>query len=282
MNDDIEDAIDVARQAGCVVLRPLERRLEYDRRPSPRLAILVDCETTSLDIDTAEPVEVAMQRVWFGAHGITRVEETIGWYDQPTQSISPEATRVHGITDADVADEHLSWDDIAPIVEGAEFLIAHNAAFDCPILCRRFPQLAQIPWACSLEDVDWKGYGFDSTKLRFLLQDHCGMHAMGHHAESDVDALCEILGTPFAESGLQPFTLLVESASTPKTRIEAWGAPYEVKDQLKERGYRWDAGRKVWVWTGDASDAIKEAPWAEQHAACRPRVVPLNPLTRFL
>ena len=39
---------------------------------------------------------------------------------------------------------------------------------------------------------------------------------------------------------------LLQSSDAGAVRVRAKGAPYEVKDWLKARGYSWDPNRKVW------------------------------------
>ena len=62
-----------------------------------------------------------------------------------------------------------------------------------------------------------------------------------HSADQDCAALIQMLATPL-DSGELPMRLLLESARRTSVRIYAVGSPYDKKDLLKARGYRWDPG----------------------------------------
>ena len=89
-----------------------------------------------------------------------------------------EFSHIHGITWADVATEPVFreiWKRLAPAIEGAEFIAAHNATFDQNVLatcCRRSQiPIPDYPFVCtvSLARLKW---GLHPTKLpdvcRFL------------------------------------------------------------------------------------------------------------------
>ncbi len=51
---------------------------------------------------------------------------------------------------------------------------------------------------------------------------------------------------PGKEEPVNALRLLLESARQPSCRVWATGSPFESKDLLKARGYRWEAEKKVW------------------------------------
>ena len=52
-------------------------------------------------------------------------------------------------------------------------------------------------------------------------------------------------------------------------RVIAHGAPFEVKDQLKARGYKWDQQIRRW-WKDVTSNAVEdEREWLALEASCR-------------
>jgi len=94
----------------------------------------IDLETTDNDVATAEIVEIAAVRV---RDGIPCDE--ISFLVRPNGPISPAATKVHHITDRDVANAP-SFDEAWPRVAafcGTDILVAHNGyQFDFPVLSR--------------------------------------------------------------------------------------------------------------------------------------------------
>jgi DNA polymerase-3 subunit epsilon len=80
----------------------------------------------------------------------------------------------------------------------------------------------------------------------------------GHRAVDDCHALLQVLTTPLASDARLPFRSLLESARKSLLRIWAEGSPFDMKDVLKARGYRWNDGAdgrpKSW-WVEVAEEA---------------------------
>ena len=55
---------------------------------------------------------------------------------------------------------------------------------------------------------------------------------------------------------------LLAAAEGTRYRLQATGAPFDAKDLLKERGYRWDAANKVWhTRLADEASLQAECDW---------------------
>jgi hypothetical protein len=53
-----------------------------------------------------------------------------------------------------------------------------------------------------------------------------------------------------------------KSAENARTIVKAFGSPFETKDKLKARGYRWDAEARVWYTAVKSAEALEaEAEW---------------------
>ncbi len=163
-------------------------------------------------------------------------------------------------------------------------VIAHNAAFDRGFLDRRLPAFAEKHWACSQVDVPWASHGYDSAKLEFLLYKHARTFYEAHRADEDCYAGIHLLATPLADGDL-PMRLLLASARRTMWRVAATAAPFESKDLLKGRSYRWNAQKSVW-WR-DVADAEKEEElrWLREtvyrRADATPLVEKIDPKRRF-
>ena len=70
-------------------------------------------------------------------------------------------------------------------------------------------------------------------------------------------ATLELLARPLPRSGRPGLAALLAKARQPSWRIWADQAPYEIKDQLRQRGYRWS----------DGGDGRARAWWIEVHDA---------------
>lgn len=259
------------------VLRRLQPRLHWpaNAQGDLRTVLILDTETTGLDSARENIIELALLRVTVDASTGQPVGE-VAVYDEledPGKPIPAEVTGITGLTDADVRGHRLDEARINALLDGVQLVIAHNAAFDRPFVERRLPQFSQIPWACSFADIDWKSQGRSSAKLESLAQ-ALGWFYDAHRAEMDCHALLAVLAAPWAESSggegalLPPNGLsrLLAAAQAPSYRLSATLAPFDAKDVLKARGYRWNAELKVWQ-TRIADDAALhlEGEWLKEH-----------------
>ena len=226
------------------VLRKLARRMIYDR-PLPakiKTGVIVDVETTGLNPNTDEIIEIGMVRFAYTPGGtVLGLLADFSGFREPSHPIPHEITRMTGITNTMVAGRRIYDDQIRNFVASADIVIAHNAGFDrrfCERLCSAF---VDKPWACSQTQIPWSAEGVEGTKL-FYIGVQQGFWFEGHRALDDCYALLEILERPLLVSGQGTLQKLLEVARETTFRIWALGAPFEVKDRLKARGYRWNVG----------------------------------------
>ena len=124
-------------------------------------------------------------------------------------------------------------------------VVAHNAAFDRQFLERRLPIFANVAWGCSFKEIPWSLEGYGSAKLDYILN-VMGYFHEAHRAEADCLALLEVLQIPLQSTGMSAFASLTKSANVAGYRIWARNSPFDNKDRLKARGYRWAAPEKCW------------------------------------
>ncbi|MBK9238522.1 MAG: hypothetical protein IPO19_22170, partial [Rhodoferax sp.] len=161
----------------------------------------------------------------------------------PGMPIPKEVQQITGITDAMVRGQQLDEARVALMLDGVDLVIAHNAGFDRPFCEARLPQFASLRWACSLVDVNWKALGYGSAKLEQLALQH-GWFYDAHRAEVDCHALLAVLGVPLGAQQGNAMQALLAASAQPSYRLQATGAPFEAKDALKARGYRWTPSKK--------------------------------------
>ena len=234
--------------------------------PSKRILVL-DTETTGLDWRAEKIIELAMLAVDIDLQTglpIGKVEVYEGFED-PGRPIPPEITKLTGITSQDVKGYQLDEATIKDMVERADLIVAHNAGFDRPFVENRLEVFEHKAWACSFAGIDWKAQGLGSAKLEFLCSE-LGWFYDAHRAQVDCHALLRVLSAPLKaqpddipSTGLQQ---LFKSAEQARTVVKAFGSPFETKDKLKARGYRWDAEAKVWSTAVKSVEALEaEADW---------------------
>ncbi len=255
------------------VLRRFVPRERYDAAGPDGLkqGLVVDVETTGLDPAADAIIELAAVPFAFRpADGaVVTVEPPATWLEDPGRAIPREVVELTGITQEMVAGQRIDDAAATALVERADLIIAHNAAFDRKFLNRRLPACAQRFWACSQREIPWKREVGASAALEFLLIRHCGMFFQGHRAAADCQALVHLLATPLPSGGT-PLRWLLESARRTTARIWAVDAPYDAKDALKTRGYSWNGGGdgrpKAWFREVAKDDVEAEKAWLAANA----------------
>ena len=234
--------------------------------PTKRVLIL-DTETTGLDWRAENIIELAMLSVAVDMQtgqpvGVVEVYED---FEDPGRPIPAEIVKLTGITPQDVKGQKLNEAQIIDMVQRADLIVAHNAGFDRPFVENRLEVFEHKAWACSFAGINWKAQGLGSAKLEFLCSE-LGWFYDAHRAQVDCHALLRVLSSPLKaqpddmpSTGLQQ---LFKSAEQARTVVKAFGSPFETKDKLKARGYRWDAEAKVWFTAVKSVEALEaEADW---------------------
>lgn len=249
-----------------------------------RSGLFVDVETTGLDTETDEIIEVALLPFDYdpstGDVIAVHEDQALDELRDPGIPIPPDSSQVHGITDAAVKGKAVDDMRLNALVAEADLIIAHNAAFDRPMLERIWPCFADKPWACSFADIDWRAEGFGAGKLDYVLMQQ-GWFYDGHRALSDCLAGLFLLNLALPVSGTRGMSVLLDSARKQRFAIRAVGAPFDFKDDLRKRGYRWDPGdgdrEKAWWIIVD--DAEVELLWLKENVFGREVRLPLKTVT---
>jgi DNA polymerase-3 subunit epsilon len=233
--------------------------------PSKRILVL-DTETTGLDWRAEKIIELAMLAVDIDLQTGLPVGpvEVYEGFEDPDRPIPPEITKLTGITNQDVKGHQLDEATIKDMVERADLIVAHNAGFDRPFVENRLEVFEHKAWACSFAGIDWKAQGLGSAKLEFLCSE-LGWFYDAHRAQVDCHALLRVLSSHLKDAEAKPLTglqQLFKSAENARTIVKAFGSPFETKDKLKARGYRWDAEARVWsTAVKSAEDLDAESAW---------------------
>lgn len=267
-------------------MRPMARFAGAEARRAGTLAgCALDVETTGLDYQRHAVIELAMQRFRADHTGrIVDVGPSFRWLEDPGVPIPPEITALTGVSDEAVAGKRICDAEATCLILDADFVIAHNAGFDRPFVEARLPAAAGKPWICSMRDVDWRARGFEGRVLSHLLS-QIGWFHQAHRADADVTALLHLIDHRPPGSSRTMLAEAVATAVRPGWRVEAVRAPFEAKDRLKSRGYRWNAVKHHWwrevthrefdaelewcvleVYGGTAKPRISQIDWTERYA----------------
>jgi DNA polymerase-3 subunit epsilon len=246
-----QDTISLAAMADALsrstdyrVLRRLVPRLPFTPSISQntKTAILLDTETTGLDARTDEIIELGMVKFDYLPDGrIAGVRDTFSAFNEPSMPIPIEVTALTGITDEMVAGQRIEEAAVSAFVDDSVIVIAHNSGFDRKFVERYWPIFERRAWGCSATEIEWRKHGFEGSRLGYLLNG-AGFFHHAHRAVDDCHALLEILALDLPTTGAPALALLLETARKKTIRVWAEQSPFDLKDVLKRRGYRWSDG----------------------------------------
>lgn len=256
---DDDDRCDVERMAGLleatgdyrILRRMIPRRAYHERDGTPtRRGVFIDVETTGLDPLTDDVIELAIVPFDFTPDGlIIAVHDAFDRLRDPGRPIPAAITALTGITDEMVAGKTIDPEEVVAFLGPAVLVLAHNAGFDRRFAERFCEAFVHIAWGCSWVEVPWADEGFQGARLSQLAAAH-GFFYDGHRAVHDCHAGIDLLARSLPRSGITALGHLLASARQPLWRVWATGAPFDLKDRLKERRYRWadgtDGGRRAW------------------------------------
>ena len=156
--------------------------------------IFFDLETTGIDVVNDRIVEISYLKVY--PNGI---EETKTMLINPMRPIPPQATEVHGITDADVAGKP-SFKDVAKIIardfEGADIAGYNSNRFDIPLFAEELLRAGiDIDFSRrKLIDVQNIFHKMEQRTLLAAYKFYCDKDLNdAHSAEADTKATYEVL-----------------------------------------------------------------------------------------
>jgi DNA polymerase-3 subunit epsilon len=256
---------DWLERANCRVIRPLQIRDCFcDTTPPAKLITVAILDTETTGTNSAHDKIIELGIIFVEVCPLTgqayRVLKVFNELEYPGMPIPVESTRIHHITDEMVAGKKINDAEVDALISGVALVIAHNAGFDRVFVEERFPIFATKAWACSFRQIPWSEEGIGSGKLEFLAYS-CGFHYTGHRASTDCHALLEVLQKPLPSSGMLAMQTLLQNARLAEIKVSALGSPFESKDVLKERSYRWNADKKIWAKSIPPKSLDDEVSW---------------------
>lgn len=239
-------------------------------RPGERLAIVLDTETTGLDVSDDEIVEIAMVVFAYDENDrFTRVVNVFEGMREPENPMSEDAANITGITTEMLIGKKIDVARLEEIVGRASLIIAHNAAFDRPMCEKLSSVFKDKAWACSATEVPWRRLGYEGAKLGYLVY-QSGLFHEGHRALEDCYALLNVLSVPQKETEKSALQLLLASAREARVIIEV-SSPFELRGFFKSHGYRWKS-HPARRWYKDVSEANLDAEMQEIGVLKEPEV----------
>jgi DNA polymerase-3 subunit epsilon len=283
---DLQPCIDQLNQSeDYQVLTKVQAVSEFNS-PSPEQThkvCIIDTETTGLDTDVCEIIELGYQIIEFDSTGhFYKVLSAQNFLNEPKGEISAEVTQVTGLTMEDVKGHQIPWDQVEAEIAQVQLCVAHNASFDRPVVERYSDVFVNKIWGCSVAQIDWLKQAHVGSRSQEFLCWKVGEFFYGaHRALDDVQALTQLLSCNISEKKLPAFSFLLSAVRQSKSLIKATGAPFDIKDALRSRGYRWNVGERVWQAVMDDSKLQDELAWLIENNTPNPNVTKLKATDSF-
>lgn len=206
------------------------------------ICVIIDSEATSSDSSTAVPIELGMLKIGFnpGDRDSIVAIDRLEMLNDPGVESTDGAQAAHGIPPEDLIGKKFDLPEIERFLKGVDFIIAHNAGYDRPVLSREIPIFNDMKWLCSMKEVPWSDLGISSRSLDYLIY-KAGYFHKGHRALADCEALLAVLSHEFL-GGEPPLFILDQGKNEKHWSFMCIGAPFDAKEIMKKRGYRWNPG----------------------------------------
>ncbi|MCF8494417.1 MAG: DNA polymerase III subunit epsilon [Rickettsiaceae bacterium] len=203
------------------------------------IAVFLDVEATGLSYATDKMIELGMVKFEYTEDGrIFRLLDEFSGYQDPGLPIPEAITKLTCITDDMVKGHRINVNEIDSYLNNVDIIIAHNAQFDRTFFEITFPAIPPKAWGCSMYDIDWKFEDISSHKLEYIAYKY-NFFFEGHRAIIDCLAGIHILAQELPNSQQPVLKQLLTNALAIRFKLYATNSPYESKDLLKARGYRW-------------------------------------------
>ena len=258
-------------QSDWKLIRKLNLPKQYNEPSTGEIkkGVVLDVEATGLSIGHDDVIQLALlpfeYEVPSGKILSIKKEEAFDGLREPRIPISTEASLITGITNEMVINKKIESKDVENIINNTDLIIAHNASYDRPMVEQHWNCFKNVSWACTFKSIDWLQEGFSSAKLE-LLGVNFGWFYEGHDAFNDCEACLALLSETLPNRDSTVFSAVREYASNPTFLIKAIDAPYNKRNILRRKGYKWrpadQLNGKVW-WT-ETKNYEEEVKWLHE------------------
>ena len=273
-------------QSDWKLIRKLHLPKKYNEASSEetKKGIVLDVEATGLSIGHDDVIQLALlpfdYEVTSGRIININKDQAFNGMREPRVPISEEASLITGITNEMVLNKKIDSKSVEAIIKNTDLVIAHNAAYDRPMVEQHWDCFKTVSWACTFRSINWLKEGFSSAKLELLGLNY-GWFYEGHDAFNDCEACLALLSETLPKRNETVFSVLREYAIKPTYLIKAIDAPYDKRTLLRRKGYRWrpadQLNGKVW-WT-ETDDYIEEINWLNKEIYKRKINIPIKKIT---
>jgi len=233
--------------------------------------------TTSINSEQGEVLRINLKPCYIGKNDgkLSKVRKPVSFFNVVTSDISNEEKKFVDFDLEEKLGSSIDWSLVKSLFEKADLVVAHNASFVRPWIDKHVGD-NEIVWGCTLDHVDWSSKGFPSRNLESLAV----FSGYYYDFSSSVDSLNSVVNCLNKNSVLGEF---INRALTPDLQVFAANAPFELKDLLKERRYRWNPDFSCW-WLPleDKAHGDSESEWLIKNVpGTEPQIFEIDSKFRF-
>ena len=169
----------------------------------------IDVETTGLDPQYDEVVELAVVLFSYSHNSITGIIDIYTGLREPAVPISKSAYNAHGLSEQELKGHQLDIKRIESLIEQADFIVSHGTSFDMEFAAGIVPSIKNKSWYCSMKNINWVG----SRSLQNLFELHGIETEKPNRALSDVKGLLSLLSKKNSKGETYYFEMLNSKGS---------------------------------------------------------------------
>lgn len=239
----------------------MDRRVSGDGHARGTVGLALAIQAAGDDHRRHQLIELAVQRFRLDERmRIVETGERRTWLEETATPILKVPGRDTDLADAELIGRKIADGEATSILLDVDFVVSHDARYSRPFVEKRLPLCAGRPWACSLNDIDWRETGFVGSRLGELIGP-MGWFYEERRAEADVTALLHMLDHRL-DDGTTVAGRIVDGASRASWIVDVLGAPESAEDVLRARGYAWEPLRGLWSASIPDGAVADEIGWA--------------------
>ena len=216
---------------------------------------IIDLETTGLNPTKDKAISIAAINITYNMtqNNIVSVNEVLEQFQDPNEELTDFIQQFTGLTNEQLVGQEFQIPAIKNFIQD-KILVSHNVKFDKSFL-EQVIGTTKNKWLCTKDDVQWfTNYHIEAKKLEYIMF-KLGWWYETHDAVCDCFALVKLIQV-LSEKGL--VDEMLEQANGKFYNVYAYGSPFEIKDDLKNAGFRWNAKQKTWMKDGLTKEKVEK------------------------
>ncbi len=196
--------------------------------------------TTSINPEQGEILRINLKPCYVGKEDgdLSKVRNPVSFFNVTSLELEDDEKKFVDFDLEEKLGSKIDWQLIKSLFEKADLVVAHNASFVRPWVDKYIGN-SEVVWGCTLEHIDWASKGFPSKNLESLSV----FSGYYYDFSSSFESLNSVVSCLNKNKALKEF---IDRALTPDLQIFAANAPFESKDLLKDRRYRWNPDFSCW------------------------------------